>query len=122
MITLEMNVEMPLKNTDSVVVVIDGKKTTVGEVKKSYASLEFLSKASARSVVNVLLKTKEPLTREQIAKQVNMSVGYTIQVLNIFIKYDYVANFRIGQRKLIYYALTEKGYNELMDKTGNTPS
>jgi predicted transcriptional regulator len=113
---------MPQKDTDAIVVVIGGKKTTVAEVKKTYANLEFLSKTSAINVVNVLLKAKEPLTREQIVKQVNMSLGYTVDILNNLIKYDYVANFHIGKRKLIYYALTEKGYNALADKTDKTSS
>jgi predicted transcriptional regulator len=113
---------VPMKDSDSTVVVIGGKKTTISEVKKSYANLEFLSKASAINVVNVLLTTKQPLTREQIAKQVNLSVGYTIDVLKNLIKYDYVANFHIGKRKLIYYALTEKGYNALASRGDKTPT
>lgn len=122
LITQEVKIEMPLKDSDSVVVVIGGKKTTVAEVKKSYANLEFLSKASAMSVVRALHNSKEPLTREQIAKASGISVGYTIDVLNNLIRYDYVVSFHIGQRKLIYYALTEKGYNAFEDKTDKTSS
>jgi predicted transcriptional regulator len=111
---------VPMKDSDSIVVVIDGKKTTIADVKKSYASLEFLSTPSAMSVVEVLLNSKEPLTRERIAKAANISVGYAIYVLNNLVKYDYVANFHIGKRKLIYYALTEKGFNTLTDRFGKT--
>jgi predicted transcriptional regulator len=108
------------KDSDSTIVIMGGKKTTIAEVKKSYANLEFLSKASAVDVVNILLNGKEPLNREQIAKQANLSLGYTIEVLNNLIKYDYVAQFRIGKRKLIYYALTEKGYDVLVSKGKKT--
>lgn len=57
---------MTSKDSDSIVVVIGGKKTTVAEVKKSYANLEFLSKGSAISIVNVLLNSKEPLTKSKL--------------------------------------------------------
>ena len=112
----------PTKDQDSTIVVIGGKKITVADVKKSYASLEFLTKTSAINVVNVLLNSKEPLTREQIAKRANISVGYTVEVVNSLIKYDYITNFHIGKRKLIYYALTEKGYNALVNRVDKTSS
>jgi DNA-binding transcriptional regulator GbsR (MarR family) len=122
MITLELNMIMAIKDSDSIVVVIGGKKTTIAEVKKSYANLAFLSKTSAMNVVSVLHNSTEPLTREQIAKQAGISVGYTIEVLNNLIKFDYVANFHIGKRKLIYYALTEKGYSALVGRLDKIPT
>jgi hypothetical protein len=106
----------PTQNLDSTVIFINGKKTTVGEVQKSYATLGFLSKQSAMKVVQVLLTAKEPMTREQIAEQAKLSVGYTIDILKNLITYGYTIPFRIANRKLIFYALTEKGYNSLADK------
>ncbi|MGD0643384.1 MAG: hypothetical protein ABSA75_00585 [Candidatus Bathyarchaeia archaeon] len=100
----------------STVVVIGGKKTTIGEVQKSYATVSFLSKLSAMKVVQVLLTAKEPMTREQIAEQAKLSTGYTIDVLKSLIKYEYVVPFRIGSRKLIFYAMTEKGFEMLANK------
>lgn len=106
----------------STVVVIGGKKITIGEVQKSYATVGFLSKHSAMKVVQVLLTAKEPLTREQIAEQAKLSVGYTIDVLKSLIKYDYIVPFRIANRKLIFYAMTEKGYNMLANKEEKSSS
>lgn len=105
--------------SDSTMVIIDGKKLTISEVKRSYAKLEFLSKSSSKSIINVLLSAKEPLAREQIAARAKLSRGYTINVLNDMVRYEYVASFRIGKRKLIYYALTEKGYNALATSMTN---
>lgn len=110
---------MPTQNQDldSTVVYMDGKKTTVGEVQKSYAKLSFLSKTSAMNIVKALINTKEPLTREQIAEKAELSCGYTIQILNNLIQYGYVIPFHIGKRKLIFYAITEKGHNALTEKS-----
>lgn len=105
------------QDLDSTVVYIDGKKTTVGEVQKSYAKLSFLSKASAMNIVKTLIKAKDPLTRDKIAKEAKLSVGYTIDLLNKLIEYGYVVPFHIGKRKLIFYAMTEKGYNVLTQKS-----
>lgn len=109
------------KDLDSIVV-IGGERTTIAKVQKLYASLEFLSKNSAMSVANVLLGTKEPLTRGQIAKQTQLSTGYTIDILNDLVRYGYVAQFHIGKRKLIYYALTVKGFEALTSKREKTPT
>ena len=100
----------------STVVVLDGKRTTIGEVQKSYATVSFLSKPAAKRLVQVLLVAKEPLTREQLAEQAKLSVGYAIDVLKNLVKFGYIAPFRIGSRKLIFYALTEKGYDALAKK------
>ncbi len=115
---MEMNVlpKQP-EDLDSTVIYIDGKKTTVGEVQKSRAELSFLSKTSAMNVVKALLQSKEPLTREQIAEEAKLSVGYTVHVLNNLIRYGYVVGFHIGKRKLIFYAITEKGHNALATMT-----
>ena len=107
----------PVQNTDSTVIYIGGKKTTIGEVQKSHATLLFLSKPSAIKIAEVLLNSKEPLTREQIANQAKLSVGYTIDVLNTLLKYDYIVPFRISNRRLIFYAVTEKGFNALENKS-----
>ena len=120
LVVIDLTPKENLADSDSTIVIIGGKKATIAEVKKSYARLEFLSKASAMTVVNILLATKEPLTREQIATQAKLSVGYTIDVLNNLVKYDYVVQFHIGKRKLIYYALTEKGYNALASRSEKT--
>lgn len=106
----------------STVVVIGGKKITIGEVQKSYATVGFLSKQSAMKVVQVLLTAKEPLTREQIAEKAKLSVGYLIDVLSDLIKYEYIVPFRIANRKLIFYAMTEKGYNMLSSKEEKSSS
>jgi ribosomal protein S25 len=98
---------------ESKIVVIGGKKLSIADVKKSFADLEFLTKIGAKKIIAVLLKTQEPLTREQIAQKAGLSTGYTIQVLNELKKYDYVVDFRIGKRKTIYYALTEQGFDAL---------
>jgi DNA-binding MarR family transcriptional regulator len=112
----------PTENVDSKVIFIDGKRITIGEVQKSFATLAFLSKHSDTKVVQVLLTAKEPMTREQIAEQAKLSVGYTVDVLNNLIKYEYIVQFHIASRKLIFYALTEKGYNALQSgvKTSQT--
>ena len=106
----------PLQNPDSTVIFIGGKKTTIGEAQKTHATLVFLSKPAAMKIVQVLLNSKEPLTREQIANQAKLSIGYIIDILDSLLKYDYVVSFRISNRRLIFYALTEKGFNALENK------
>lgn len=98
---------------ESKIVVIGGKKLSIADVKKSFAELEFLTKAGSKKVIDVLLKTQEPLTRDQISQKAGLSVGYTVQVINEMEKYDYIVDFHIGKRKTIYYALTEQGFNAL---------
>lgn len=105
------------QDLDSTIVYINGRKTTIGDVQKSYAKLSFLSKISAMTVVSTIINSKDPLTRTQIAKQSKLSVGYTIDILNNLIQFGYAVSFHIGKRKLIYYAITEKGYNSLESKT-----
>jgi DNA-binding transcriptional regulator GbsR (MarR family) len=107
----------PSQNLDSTVIFIGGKKTTVGDVQKSYATTGFLSKASAMRVVQVLFNAKEPMTRKQIAEQAKLSEGYSVDVLNNLIQYNYVVTFHIAKRKLLFYALTEKGYNAFASKS-----
>lgn len=101
---------------DSRLVVIGGKRITIHDVKKSFAELELLTKGGAIKIVDVLINAQEPLTREQISDKASLSMGYTVDVLNRLLAYDYVASFRIGTRKLIYYAITERGYNEITKK------
>lgn len=104
----------------STVVVIGGKRLTIEEVQKSYATIGFLSKPAAMKIVKVLLNAKEPMTREQIAEQAKLSVIYTIDILNGLIKYEYITPFHLGGRKLIFYAMTEKGFNALSSKEEKT--
>jgi DNA-binding transcriptional regulator GbsR (MarR family) len=106
----------------SKVVIIGGKKLTVSDVRKSFAELEFSTTIGSRKVMDVLINTKEPLTREQISEKAKMSSGYAVQVLLKLEEFDYAVQFHIGKRKTIYYAITEQGYNALANKEGKTPS
>jgi len=105
------------QDLDSTIVYMNGRKITIGNVKKSYAKLSFLSKTSAMNIVNILVRSKEPLTRELIAKKANLSVGYTIDLLNNLIQFVYAVSFFIGKRKVLFYAITAKGYDALASKT-----
>jgi len=112
-------IKMTLKGTvdiSSKVVIIGGKRQTIADVQKTFAELEFTTTIGTTKVIDVLLNAQEPLTREQLAKKANLSIIYTVDVLNKLMKFDYVVGFHIGKRKTIYYALTETGHNALSSK------
>jgi len=112
-------IKMTLKGTvdiSSKVVIIGGKRQTIADVQKTFAELEFTTTIGTAKVIDVLLNAQEPLTREQLAKKANLSIIYTVDVLNKLMKFDYVVGFHIGKRKTIYYALTETGHNALSSK------
>lgn len=100
-------------DVSSKVVIIGGKRQTIADVRKTYAELEFTTTIGTTKVIDVLLSTQEPLTREQIADKSGLSIAYVIAILNKLMKFDYVVGFHIGKRKTIYYALTETGHNAL---------
>jgi hypothetical protein len=105
------------KDNSSKIIVIGGKKQSIADVQKSFAELDLFSTQGAIKIVNVLLNTKEPLTRDQLATQTGLSVVYIITILDNLNKYDYVASFHLGTNlKRLYYALTEIGYNALCTK------
>lgn len=106
------------ENSDksSTVVIIGGKRMTIADVKRSFADLEFLSKESSMRIVTVLMNAEEPLTREQIAEKAKLSKPYTIDILKRLINYDYIVSFHIGKGKLLYYAITEQGYDAIKSK------
>nr|MDO8098454.1 hypothetical protein [Candidatus Njordarchaeota archaeon] len=108
--------ESESEGTDSKVVVIGGKRLTISDVRKSFGELEFLTTGGAVKVIDILINTQEPLTREQISSKADLSMGYVVEVLRKLLAYDYVAAFHIGKRKLIYYAITDQGYNALTKK------
>jgi DNA-binding MarR family transcriptional regulator len=101
----------------SKVIVIGGKRLTIADVQKSFAELDLLGNPGTMKVAGVLLNAKEPLTRDQLAAQTTLSSVYIIDVITNLEEYDYIASFHIGTNKRrLYYALTEKGYNALCSR------
>ena len=98
------------------IVIINGKRQTVADVQKSFAELEFLGTPGTSKIVDVLLNSKEPLTREQLGTKTGLSIVYIISILSKLQKYDYIVGFHIGNRRTLYYALSEKGFDSLSKK------
>lgn len=108
---------MSFEDKSSKVIVIGGKKQTIADVQKTYAELEFATTPGTMKIVNALANAKEPLTRDQLTELTHLSQVYIIDILTNLEKYDYVIGFHIGNNKRrLFYALTELGYNALGSK------
>jgi len=96
---------------EEVKVVIGGKLVSLKDLEKQYADISISGAPGNVKVMQVLTKTEKPLTRQDIAKQVKMTVGYVASLLKRLVKQEYVLELEIRKVRNKYYLMTEKGFS-----------
>jgi len=92
-------------------VLVGGRLITLKTLKQKYADITIADTPGNFKVIETLEKTDKPLTRHDMAKITNMTPSYVASILKKLIEKQYITKFRIGRSKILYYLLTEKGYN-----------
>lgn len=103
-----------------IIIVLDKKKIPLSEVKIKFADLGFLTLPSVKKIFSVLIKAQYPLKMVELVQTTGLSQFGVIKPMTDLVKYDYVARFHIVGGKLLFYALTEKGYKVSQEMTKET--
>jgi len=99
-------------------VVIGEKAITIEQARKQYLFLTIANSPNAVKILSTLRRTDRPLTRTDIAENIEVTVEYTSKLLSDLIYGGFVAEFRMESRTK-YYALTEKGFEFIKELKSN---
>jgi len=96
------------EESNEVKVYVKGKLVRVSELEKEYPQISLAGSSGSKRILQVLVSTDKPLSKEDIAKKASLSAGFTRTLLKRLTKNGYTMEFQLGGR-VLYYLLTEKG-------------
>ena len=92
---------------------VNGKLVSLEELQEEYKSISVATAPTNIRIMEYLADAKKPLTRQDIAKHLKMTTGYTAGMLKKLVKNGFDLLFDMERSNYKYYLLTEKGFNLL---------